>query len=487
MYLQANPQRRKAEEEKEELKHKYKPGEQVLPRVVVQERDSEDERMLAEAREMSLREVDARGAGSYERGIRHRTAERRRDPGNNTRQMRRHHRADPSHQESPRGGAHRSIGHQSSLRSLMSNSEIDSSEMEEEILRLVDEGWLDGIDLDSLDTSQVDELSERIANAYRRRHGHRSRAGAPVQAQLFVLGPPSSMIEIAGLRTQIITIEIDQEGKLRLRFRPATMCPQVMRLPRDLSQPNPNRDILYHFGLRIRVITMLKVAKSFRNLDTIPPRPVILSAHPSQESRLPLQRLCFIPNRQLTSVCDATEWAEDVFIALAQGMDPSPPHALVGQQYKRPEPEVIQLPRSTAGLKMVTQNPMDLVGGHRLKNDGNNAEQSMMQEWSWQDGQQRHVRAISSQVSSVNESQDEGTTAGPLLRRYPPSGGMGMRVLALWTYLPSDEGQDELSFPKGAEIQEVENINDDWFVGCYAGRSGLFPGNYVRVLDTVKA
>ncbi|KAL9620477.1 MAG: hypothetical protein Q9204_008203, partial [Flavoplaca sp. TL-2023a] len=170
MYLQANPGRGRTKEEQNELRSKYKPGEQVLPCVRVEKVDAADERMLAEVREMSLRDAGVRSSGSYERGTRHRTAERRRNHSSDGRERRRHQQTNPEHGLAE-ATSRRQIGHQSSLRSLMSGSDIDSSEMEEEILRLVDEGWLDGIDLNNLDTSQVDELSERIADAYRRRHG----------------------------------------------------------------------------------------------------------------------------------------------------------------------------------------------------------------------------------------------------------------------------------------------------------------------------
>ncbi|KAI4230764.1 MAG: hypothetical protein LQ349_006054 [Xanthoria aureola] len=173
MYLQANPGRDRTQEEQNELRSKYKPGEQVMPPVRVVKIDAADERMLAEVREMSLRDAGVRSSGAHERGTRHRTAERRREPSNDGRQRRSHQQPNSEH-ERHETSSRRQIGHQSSLRSLMSSSEIDSSEMEEEILRLVDEGWLDGIDLNNLDTSQVDELSERIAEAYRRRHGHRA-------------------------------------------------------------------------------------------------------------------------------------------------------------------------------------------------------------------------------------------------------------------------------------------------------------------------
>ncbi|KAL8730168.1 MAG: hypothetical protein Q9166_004251 [cf. Caloplaca sp. 2 TL-2023] len=57
MYLQANPGRGRTQEEQEDLKAKYKHGEQVLPRVTIERGDAADERMLAEVREMSLREL----------------------------------------------------------------------------------------------------------------------------------------------------------------------------------------------------------------------------------------------------------------------------------------------------------------------------------------------------------------------------------------------------------------------------------------------
>ena len=67
--------------------------------------------------------------------------------------------------------------------------------------------------------------------------------------------------------------------------------------------------------------------------------------------------------------------------------------------------------------------------------------------------------------------------------RYRPSGGVGLHVMALWSYWPEGGDDDELSFPKGAEIRECKIINDDWFWGVYCGRKGLFPGIYVEEID----
>ena len=166
MFLQANPSKAKPSEEKEEIKEKYTPGDNVTPETSASrsnEVDARDRRMVEEVREMSLRDTERRGNRGYERGARHdnRSRESRNTPG----RVERHRSNEESRSQA------RQIEHQSSLRSLISSSDVDSAEMEEEILRqIMEEGLLDGIDLNNLDLSQEDELSERIADAYRRRH-----------------------------------------------------------------------------------------------------------------------------------------------------------------------------------------------------------------------------------------------------------------------------------------------------------------------------
>lgn len=195
MFLQANPNRGKTDEEKEELRRTYKAGDEVMAKIELKREssaDAEDRRMVEEVREMSLQEVGARATGAYERGTRH----RQRDNDQNTREddsrrRRREHGRRRRHEE--QAGAEEGLGrsvrngdstsqarhieHQSSLRSLISSSDVDSAEMEAEILRqITEEGLLDGVDLNNLDISQEDELSERIADAYRRRHGQSLRS-----------------------------------------------------------------------------------------------------------------------------------------------------------------------------------------------------------------------------------------------------------------------------------------------------------------------
>lgn len=56
------------------------------------------------------------------------------------------------------------------------------------------------------------------------------------------------------------------------------------------------------------------------------------------------------------------------------------------------------------------------------------------------------------------------------------------RAQAYWSWFPADGVDDELTFPKLAEIAEVEKVNADYSVGVYAGSRGLFPANHVKEL-----
>ncbi|KAL4872142.1 hypothetical protein BDV12DRAFT_162365 [Aspergillus spectabilis] len=52
---------------------------------------------------------------------------------------------------------------------------------------------------------------------------------------------------------------------------------------------------------------------------------------------------------------------------------------------------------------------------------------------------------------------------------------------ALYDYEAAED--NELSFPDGAEIINIEFPDDDWWLGEYRGKTGLFPANYVQLDD----
>ncbi|KAL1588645.1 hypothetical protein WHR41_02502 [Cladosporium halotolerans] len=190
MYLTSHPGRSKSEAEKEEMRNHYKPGEDVIPPVVITQdsEDSEDERLMDEVRMMSMADIDPAVAANRRAQRTARRDDRRRNQhgSHNHHRESSHRREHSSRQTSqqprsadvrPRGQEtdDRPIEHQPSLRSLLSASETDSLEVQEEIMQsILSSGILEGIDIDHLTTEQEEELTERIAEAYRRRR-HRQR------------------------------------------------------------------------------------------------------------------------------------------------------------------------------------------------------------------------------------------------------------------------------------------------------------------------
>lgn len=156
----------------------------------------------------------------------------------------------------------------------------------------------------------------------------------------------------------------------------------------------------------------------------------------------------------------------------------------------------------------------NLVGGRALKDEHVNYQHSPAQapaignsgttrptpevgtgDWSWKEGAERRKKASRARTpwtaNSPNNNITEPASPSPSTpmqsstRRFPPDGGVGVIAQALWSWYPEEGVEDELMFPRGAEITEGENINDDWFWGCYAGATGLFPGAHVRVVGEV--
>ena len=115
----------------------------------------------------------------------------------------------------------------------------------------------------------------------------------------------------------------------------------------------------------------------------------------------------------------------------------------------------------------------DFVGGWALKEDDN---QPLQQSPSVSAGQWRWKEEDGTSASQTFTARNAS------MELIPPDGGVGMRTQALWSRFPPEGVQDELAFPRNAIITEVEDINGDWYWGVYAGKKGLFPGNFVRVL-----
>jgi hypothetical protein len=126
-------------------------------------------------------------------------------------------------------------------------------------------------------------------------------------------------------------------------------------------------------------------------------------------------------------------------------------------------------------VKISASTSPPLVAAQSSTSSSSSQSQPQSPGWSWKDpdGTLRNTRHNS-----------HGSAMVPM-RDFPPDGGSGLRLVALWSYYPDSQVSDELLFPKGAEIREAWDINGDWFLGVYAGAKGLFPGNYARVIGRV--
>ncbi|KAM8765110.1 SH3 domain-containing protein 19 isoform 1-T2 [Rhynchonycteris naso] len=82
----------------------------------------------------------------------------------------------------------------------------------------------------------------------------------------------------------------------------------------------------------------------------------------------------------------------------------------------------------------------------------------------------------------------EGTFPAAFVRPCPaevksmsPLALKGRKAKALYDF--HGENEDELSFKAGDTITELESVDDDWMSGELMGQSGIFPKNYVQVLQ----
>ncbi|CAH0014949.1 unnamed protein product [Clonostachys rhizophaga] len=123
----------------------------------------------------------------------------------------------------------------------------------------------------------------------------------------------------------------------------------------------------------------------------------------------------------------------------------------------------------------------DLVGGRALGSEPYTSVDKRgleLVKWSWPWGDQKRERLVSKNVKHAAPSSDGGVT---FTQTFPPDGGVGARATAKWAWYPASGNDDELMFPRGAEIKEVEDMNGDWFFGTYMGAKGVFPAPYVRL------
>lgn len=126
----------------------------------------------------------------------------------------------------------------------------------------------------------------------------------------------------------------------------------------------------------------------------------------------------------------------------------------------------------------------DIVGGRVLRMEPfESAELNGVeaQKWSWKEGDRKMVRLVTKDVKATAPQRVSSNT---FAQTFPPDGGTGRQGIAGWAWYPKPDAEDELLFPRGAEIREIEDVNGDWFFGSYMGAKGLFPAPYVRIQES---
>ncbi|KAL9103286.1 MAG: hypothetical protein Q9163_001664 [Psora crenata] len=104
----------------------------------------------------------------------------------------------------------------------------------------------------------------------------------------------------------------------------------------------------------------------------------------------------------------------------------------------------------------------------------------------WWMGQNPHGETGLFPSNYVELIEDDGNAKGhapqesePEPATGPVAGADGATATALYDYEAAED--NELSFPENAKIVGIEFPDDDWWSGEYAGKSGLFPANYVKL------
>ncbi|XWW96999.1 hypothetical protein V2A60_004979 [Cordyceps javanica] len=506
MYIAAKPNKARTEDDKEEMNRKYQPGDQIIPHVTTRERTAEerraeedDRRLIDEVREMSLREAETgmpaipprrrRGSRATEERI---SSRRARDDGRPRRSTNQLGLLGDGHRHQRSESQQRQVGHQSSLRSLISSADLSERDIEREIedfaRQIQEEGLLDGLDLDNIDLTRDDELSRRITEAYRRRQRDRatsqpSRRDSPTSRNEAHASTRNGDTRLDP-RPRPLEVTSSSRSREGSSSRPATGGSSTEERDR---RPPTSREVRESQTRTRRRTASGSRAATIPIVSTEPPvRP---AARSQTDLTLPSERVAASSLRPNTCTSSLVENAApgDYDICCPCYAD------LVNKDQISAENGHSGWRRCLKGHRMAVIGfapgevghwryiERDLVGGRKLRIEPLGEEGQTVppsQKWSWKQDEQKLERLVTQEVLATAPASHDSVT---YTTQFPPDGGVGLRVYAKWAWFPKEDADDELMFPRGAEIREAEDVNGEWFFGVYMGAKGLFPSGYVRV------
>jgi len=207
--------------------------------------------------------------------------------------------------------------------------------------------------------------------------------------------------------------------------------------------------------------------------ERLPPRPIPAPEEVPKEEELPVDQE--IQNPRTTAAVAATVASEALSHSASSGADTagrSGRKALIQYDYDKAE-----------------DNEIDLREGEYVTNI-----EMVDDDW-WMGTNSKGETGLfpSNYVELVNDDETgaaEASTAAPPSPAPPaatqpppapavPAASTGPTATALFDYEAAED--NELSFPEGAKITNLEFPDEDWWFGHYNGASGLFPANYVQL------
>ncbi|KAK4154016.1 hypothetical protein C8A00DRAFT_14831 [Chaetomidium leptoderma] len=205
--------------------------------------------------------------------------------------------------------------------------------------------------------------------------------------------------------------------------------------------------------------------------ERLPARPIPVPQELPKEEELPAERETHNPRAAAVAVA-AAAGAAVAGAAVAHGVDSGASaatgatggkKALIQYDYERAEDNEIELREG------------DYVTNIEMVDDD---------WWMGTNAQGESGLFPSNYVELVDEDEEAAAPQPPApapvaQREEPEPAAAGPTATAQFDYEAAED--NELSFPEGATITDLDFPDEDWWFGHYGGASGLFPANYVQV------
>lgn len=199
--------------------------------------------------------------------------------------------------------------------------------------------------------------------------------------------------------------------------------------------------------------------------------PALPSRHSKEESpALPARNepVPDLPKRNLPPIIMAPG-ATPPLPGSSTGAPSLPPRVATPEPEPEPEVEEEEEPAHTSGLDHI-KLPMNAIVLYEYVKDEDNelnlAESQIVDIVGFPDEQWWQARNI--------ETGEEGLVPADYVQLLK-----GTVAVAEYDYKALED--NEISFPEGAYITDIDQVEIDWWFGTYAGEQGLFPANYVAL------